>query len=176
VRGVSGGERKRVSIAEASLTGAKFQCWDNSTNMGVYSMIQAKDGHHDIAAYRVELMAVKASWNVSVLDFAQRIQDWTWPISALPSAGMFSTMLSSMYTWIQAKDGHHDIAAYRVELMAVKASWNVSDRASARGYSGLDVANIRSSLCGDVLYNAELDVHLAHLTVGARSHLQHGCL
>ncbi|KAG7139118.1 ABC multidrug transporter C like protein [Verticillium longisporum] len=31
VRGVSGGERKRVSIAEACLTGAKFQCWDNST-------------------------------------------------------------------------------------------------------------------------------------------------
>lgn len=31
VRGVSGGERKRVSIAEAALTGAKLQCWDNST-------------------------------------------------------------------------------------------------------------------------------------------------
>lgn len=31
VRGVSGGERKRVSIAEAALAGAKFQCWDNST-------------------------------------------------------------------------------------------------------------------------------------------------
>lgn len=31
LRGVSGGERKRVSIAEAALTGAKFQCWDNST-------------------------------------------------------------------------------------------------------------------------------------------------
>ncbi|KAF7560227.1 hypothetical protein G7046_g3935 [Stylonectria norvegica] len=31
VRGVSGGERKRVSIAEAALTGAKFQCWDNTT-------------------------------------------------------------------------------------------------------------------------------------------------
>lgn len=31
VRGVSGGERKRVSIAEAALTNAKFQCWDNST-------------------------------------------------------------------------------------------------------------------------------------------------
>ncbi|PVH97817.1 hypothetical protein DM02DRAFT_730276 [Periconia macrospinosa] len=31
VRGVSGGERKRVSIAEASLTGARLQCWDNST-------------------------------------------------------------------------------------------------------------------------------------------------
>lgn len=31
VRGVSGGERKRVSIAEAALSGAPFQCWDNST-------------------------------------------------------------------------------------------------------------------------------------------------
>ncbi|KAK8059169.1 ABC transporter [Apiospora saccharicola] len=31
VRGVSGGERKRVSIAEATLAGARLQCWDNST-------------------------------------------------------------------------------------------------------------------------------------------------
>jgi ABC-type multidrug transport system ATPase subunit len=31
VRGVSGGERKRVSIAEMTLTGAKIQCWDNAT-------------------------------------------------------------------------------------------------------------------------------------------------
>ncbi|KAJ5974472.1 hypothetical protein N7481_011682 [Penicillium waksmanii] len=31
VRGVSGGERKRVSIAEAALGGSPFQCWDNST-------------------------------------------------------------------------------------------------------------------------------------------------
>ncbi|KAK8033988.1 ABC transporter [Apiospora rasikravindrae] len=31
VRGVSGGERKRVSIAEAALAGARLQCWDNST-------------------------------------------------------------------------------------------------------------------------------------------------
>jgi ATP-binding cassette subfamily G (WHITE) protein 2 (PDR) len=31
VRGVSGGERKRVSIAEAALSGAPIQCWDNST-------------------------------------------------------------------------------------------------------------------------------------------------
>ncbi|KAI0172929.1 ATP-binding cassette transporter [Hypoxylon sp. FL1284] len=29
--GVSGGERKRVTIAEATLSGAPFQCWDNST-------------------------------------------------------------------------------------------------------------------------------------------------
>ncbi|KAK9454813.1 ABC-2 type transporter-domain-containing protein [Dipodascopsis uninucleata] len=31
IRGVSGGERKRVSIAEAMLGGAPLQCWDNST-------------------------------------------------------------------------------------------------------------------------------------------------
>lgn len=31
VRGVSGGERKRVTIAEAALSFAPLQCWDNST-------------------------------------------------------------------------------------------------------------------------------------------------
>uniref|UniRef100_A0A0W0GAH4 ABC transporter domain-containing protein n=1 Tax=Moniliophthora roreri TaxID=221103 RepID=A0A0W0GAH4_MONRR len=31
VRGVSGGERKRVSIAEIALSGSALQCWDNST-------------------------------------------------------------------------------------------------------------------------------------------------
>ncbi|KAF7349234.1 hypothetical protein MSAN_01712800 [Mycena sanguinolenta] len=31
VRGVSGGERKRVSIAEATLSRSPLQCWDNST-------------------------------------------------------------------------------------------------------------------------------------------------
>ncbi|KAI1981745.1 GTPase-activating protein [Ophidiomyces ophidiicola] len=31
VRGVSGGERKRVSIAELSLSGSQLVCWDNST-------------------------------------------------------------------------------------------------------------------------------------------------
>ena len=31
IRGISGGERKRVSIAEAALGGSPIQCWDNST-------------------------------------------------------------------------------------------------------------------------------------------------
>lgn len=31
IRGVSGGERKRVSIAEAFLAHCTLQCWDNST-------------------------------------------------------------------------------------------------------------------------------------------------
>ena len=31
IRGVSGGERKRVSIAEVLLSQSQIQCWDNST-------------------------------------------------------------------------------------------------------------------------------------------------
>src|SRR5690606_8697783 len=31
IRGVSGGERKRISIAVTSLSGSPLQCWDNST-------------------------------------------------------------------------------------------------------------------------------------------------
>ncbi|KAF3941690.1 hypothetical protein ABW19_dt0210327 [Dactylella cylindrospora] len=31
IRGVSGGERKRVSIAEVAVSGSPIQCWDNST-------------------------------------------------------------------------------------------------------------------------------------------------
>lgn len=31
IRGVSGGERKRVSIAEVTLNQSAIQCWDNST-------------------------------------------------------------------------------------------------------------------------------------------------
>ncbi|KAF7555659.1 hypothetical protein G7Z17_g1989 [Cylindrodendrum hubeiense] len=31
IRGVSGGERKRVTISEAALSGAPLQCWDHST-------------------------------------------------------------------------------------------------------------------------------------------------
>jgi ABC-type multidrug transport system ATPase subunit len=37
VRGVSGGERKRVTIAEATLSFAPLQCWDNSTR-GMYDL------------------------------------------------------------------------------------------------------------------------------------------
>ena len=31
IRGVSGGERKRVSIAEMMLAGSPITCWDNSS-------------------------------------------------------------------------------------------------------------------------------------------------
>lgn len=39
VRGVSGGERKRVSIAEAALSGAPLQAWDNSTREFLISFL-----------------------------------------------------------------------------------------------------------------------------------------
>lgn len=31
IRGISGGEKRRTSIAEVFISGAQFQCWDNST-------------------------------------------------------------------------------------------------------------------------------------------------
>lgn len=31
IRGISGGEKRRTSIAEAHIGGSQFQCWDNST-------------------------------------------------------------------------------------------------------------------------------------------------
>ncbi len=31
IRGISGGEKRRTSIAEALISDAQFQCWDNST-------------------------------------------------------------------------------------------------------------------------------------------------
>lgn len=38
VRGVSGGERKRVTIAEATLSFAPLQAWDNSTR-GILNIV-----------------------------------------------------------------------------------------------------------------------------------------
>lgn len=31
IRGISGGEKRRTSLAEAFISNARFQCWDNST-------------------------------------------------------------------------------------------------------------------------------------------------
>ena len=39
VRGVSGGERKRVSIAEMMATRAHVTCWDNSTREWDWKLI-----------------------------------------------------------------------------------------------------------------------------------------
>lgn len=46
VRGVSGGERKRVTIAEASLSYAPLQCWDNSTRVSFTSQTVWLSANH----------------------------------------------------------------------------------------------------------------------------------
>lgn len=48
VRGVSGGERKRVSIAEAALSFAPLQCWDNSTRGSFLSSLNQGNLETDI--------------------------------------------------------------------------------------------------------------------------------
>jgi ATP-binding cassette, subfamily G (WHITE), member 2, PDR len=44
LRGISGGEKRRTSIAEAFIGGGQFQCWDNSTrgldSLTAYRLVQ----------------------------------------------------------------------------------------------------------------------------------------
>jgi ATP-binding cassette subfamily G (WHITE) protein 2 (PDR) len=63
VRGVSGGERKRVSIAEMMLAGSPFAAWDNSTrglDSGELSSTPSVDVT-DIYSNRIQVCAVIAS-------------------------------------------------------------------------------------------------------------------
>lgn len=73
VRGVSGGERKRVSIAEASLAGAKFQCWDNSTRgldsanaINLYSSLCLQADLLDVTSVVTLYQAPQAAYFVSL--------------------------------------------------------------------------------------------------------------
>lgn len=73
VRGVSGGERKRVSIAEAALTGAKFQCWDNSTRgldsgnaISFCQTLRAQADLMNVAAVVAIYQAPQSAYDVSV--------------------------------------------------------------------------------------------------------------
>lgn len=84
VRGVSGGERKRTSIAEILVGGAPFQCWDNATrgldsesalkfvnvlrvltaqtgSVGVVSLYQASQAIYNVG-FRSDLGSVLCQW------------------------------------------------------------------------------------------------------------------
>lgn len=87
MRGVSGGERKRVSIAEAALTGAKFQCWDNSTRgldsgnaISFCRTLRTQADLMNVAAVVAIYQAPQSAYNVSLSgvllrwDFADGIQ------------------------------------------------------------------------------------------------------
>lgn len=58
VRGVSGGERKRVSIAEAALSGAPLQAWDNSTREFTFPFSQCM---HTNFCFQVDLTLLMRS-------------------------------------------------------------------------------------------------------------------
>lgn len=80
VRGVSGGERKRVSIAEAALTGARLQCWDNSTRgldsgnaINFCQSLRAQADYLDVAAMVAIYQAPQSAYEVRfpVITFAR---------------------------------------------------------------------------------------------------------
>lgn len=82
VRGVSGGERKRVSIAEASLTGAKFQCWDNSTRgldsanaINFCNNLRLQAYLLDVASVVTLYQAPQSAYDVSLLQLSFRGTD-----------------------------------------------------------------------------------------------------
>ncbi|KAG5368264.1 ABC transporter CDR4 [Yarrowia sp. C11] len=70
VRGVSGGERKRVSIAESVVCGAPLQCWDNSTRG-----LDAANATEFIRSLRLSAEMMGASMFVSLYQASQEAYD-----------------------------------------------------------------------------------------------------
>lgn len=83
VRGVSGGERKRVSIAEATLTGAKLQCWDNSTRgldsenaINFCEVLRIQADLMDTAAILAIYQAPQSAYDVGRCGNVMRLRIW----------------------------------------------------------------------------------------------------
>lgn len=70
VRGVSGGERKRVSIAETLSSRAQIQCWDNSTRG-----LDASTALEYAKALRVATNLVKTTCIVCIYQAGQQLYD-----------------------------------------------------------------------------------------------------
>ena len=70
VRGVSGGERKRVSIAEAALGGSPLQCWDNSTRG-----LDSATALEFVKTLRISTSLSRATAAVAVYQASQSIYD-----------------------------------------------------------------------------------------------------
>ena len=73
VRGISGGERKRVSLAEAALCGSAVQCWDNSTRgldsstaLGFIQTLRRSADYCDTTAVVTIYQASEAAYQVRV--------------------------------------------------------------------------------------------------------------
>lgn len=70
VRGVSGGERKRVSIAEMTLAGSPLACWDNSTRG-----LDAATALEFVKALRISADLLGPSHLVAIYQASQAIYD-----------------------------------------------------------------------------------------------------
>lgn len=70
VRGVSGGERKRVSIAEVSLCGARLQCWDNSTRG-----LDSASAENFVRCLKLSSQVLDTTSIVSIYQCSQRAYD-----------------------------------------------------------------------------------------------------
>ncbi|GME70203.1 unnamed protein product [Ambrosiozyma monospora] len=70
VRGVSGGERKRVSIAEVSLCGGKVQCWDNSTRG-----LDSASAENFVRCLKLSSRVLKTTSIVSIYQCSQKTYD-----------------------------------------------------------------------------------------------------
>ena len=66
IQGVSGGERKRTSIAEVLVGGSSFQCWDNATR-GLDSAVALKFA-------RTLRVSTEASGSVAIVSLYQASQ------------------------------------------------------------------------------------------------------
>ncbi|KAL3233195.1 Uncharacterized protein RNJ44_05111 [Nakaseomyces bracarensis] len=78
VRGVSGGERKRVSIAEVSICGSKFQCWDNATRG-----LDSATALEFIRALKVQASISNAAATVAIYQCSQDAYDLFDKVSVL---------------------------------------------------------------------------------------------
>lgn len=83
VRGVSGGERKRVSIAEATLTGAKVQCWDNATRgldsgnaINFCNALRVQADLMDITSIVAMYQAPESAYQVSIVTWRYPLNLW----------------------------------------------------------------------------------------------------
>lgn len=78
VRGVSGGERKRVSIAEAALGRSPLQCWDNSTRG-----LDSATALEFVKTLRISTSLTHSTAIVAIYQASQAIYD-VWRLFARP--------------------------------------------------------------------------------------------
>jgi len=86
VRGVSGGERKRVSIAECTLSFSPVQCWDNCT--------RGLDSANALEFVRTVRMGTENSGSTALVSIYQCSQS-SYDVSSLSLSLLFPKMLNS---------------------------------------------------------------------------------